>query len=317
MGIRIVFNALNSGLANNGGTRTILKCCEVLNKLGHHCNVVATVDKFSWFNHRRVVSYIPDDLDVMVAVACSDALAMESRLRDPYKKAWYIRAHENWAMSDGILGALYRNPALNIVNSKGLQKKIKEDYHANSVVVYQGIDFDWWEDRDLRPKDKIRIGALHTKQPRKRWKDFVKLAKILGPEKYEYVGMGSTAPEETGFLSDFKVNANVEQLNNLYSSCHIWFAPTVNEGLHNVPMEASLCGCLVVCGKEPLNGMMHDYAFDGKTAMLYDKKDIQQAAELIKNPNWSLVSNMQDHLRFEIGTREDNMRKFVSVLEGF
>lgn len=312
--MKLAFNSLRSGLANNGGTRTILKCCQVINKLGHQCDILAQNDRFTWFKHKKPLPYVPADLDVMIAVACFDA-AMTVGRKDGFRKAWYIRANEDWSMSEDDLINIYRVPSmLNIVNSRGLQRKLLS-YNADSVVVYQGIDFDWWENRRLRHKNKIRIGALHTKQPRKRWKDFVKLAKILGTEKYEYVGMGSATPKNADFLTDFKENANVEELNNLYSSCHIWFAPTENEGLHNVPMEAALCGCLVVCAREPLNGMMYDYAFDGKTAMLYDKKDIRHAAELIKDPDWSLIPNMQDHLRSGIGTREDNMQKMVSILE--
>lgn len=312
--MKLAFNSLRSGLANNGGTRTILKCCQVINKLGHQCDVLAQNDRFTWFKHKKPLPYVPADLDVMIAVACSDA-AMTVGRKDEFRKAWYIRAHEDWAMTEEDLINIYRVPnMLNIVNSRGLQRKLLS-YNADSVVVYQGIDFDWWENRRLRPKNRIRIGALHTKQPRKRWKDFVKLAKILGTDKYEYVGMGSATPKNAGFLTDFKENANVEELNNLYSSCHVWFAPTENEGLHNVSMEAALCGCLVVCAREPLNGMMYDYAFDGKTAMIYDKKNIQQAAELIKDPDWSLIPNMQDHLRSGIGTREENMGKMLGILE--
>ena len=312
--MKLAFNSLRSGLANNGGTRTILKCCQVINKLGHQCDVLAQNDRFTWFKHKKPLPYVPADLDVMIAVACSDA-AMTVGRKDEFRKAWYIRAHEDWAMTEEDLINIYRVPnMLNIVNSRGLQRKLLS-YNDDSVVVYQGIDFDWWENRRLRPKNRIRIGALHTKQPRKRWKDFVKLAKILGTDKYEYVGMGSATPKNAGFLTDFKENANVEELNNLYSSCHVWFAPTENEGLHNVSMEAALCGCLVVCAREPLNGMMYDYAFDGKTAMIYDKKNIQQAAELIKDPDWSLIPNMQDHLRSGIGTREENMGKMLGILE--
>lgn len=312
--MKIIFNGLNSGLGNNGGSRTILLSQKVLKQLGHKCVVVSTKDEFTWFDHDGVVDYIPRNADAVINIAAVD---YKSTLNMPVEKkfAWW-RAHESWSMPESTLMELYRDKRIkNIVNSKGLQRKLKEEAHADSVVVYQGIDFDLWENRQLRPKDKIRIGALHTKQPRKRWKDFVKLAKILGTDKYEYVGMGSAAPKNAGFLTDFKENANVEELNNLYSSCHIWVATTVSEGLHNVPMEASLCGCLVVCAREPLNGMMYDYAFDGKTAMIYDKKDIQQAAELIKDPDWSLIPNMQDHLRSEIGTREENMHRMLTYLE--
>jgi glycosyltransferase involved in cell wall biosynthesis len=312
--MRIVFNSVISGCGNNGGTRTIFKSAETLRTLGHDCEIIANVDNFTWFEHRPVISYAPSGLDAAVAVACSD---VEPTLNIPAKKkAWFIRAHEDWSFSNEDLGYLYRDPRfLNIVNSKGLQNKLKKEFHSDSVVVYQGLDFDWWQDRRLRKDDKIRIGCLHTKQPRKRWKDFVALANILGHDKYEYVGMGNAVPPDTSFLASFIENADVEQLNQLYSSCHIWFAPTDSEGLHNPPMEAALCGCLVVCSDHPLNGMVLDYAFNNETAMVYRFGDIEHAAKKIKNPAWNLVPAMRKCLKTEIGSREDNMRKMVEYLE--
>ena len=126
--------------------------------------------------------------------------------------------------------------------------------------------------------------------------------------------MGNAKPKQD-FLTESVYNVDHDKLCDAYSSCHIWFAPTENEGLHNVPMEANLCGCLVVCGDEPLNGMIYDYAFPDNTAMVYERKDIYHAADLIRNPNWELIGNMQKHLKEKIGTRKDNMIKLVSYLE--
>jgi len=312
--MKLMFNSLVSGLGNNGGSRTILKSVEVLRSLGHDCEIAASIDNFNWFEHRPVVNGIYEDTEALIAVACSDA-AQTLQIPVP-KRAWYIRAHENWSMSDQDLGYLYRDPRmLNIVNAKGLQHKLKEEFHADSVVVYQGLDFDWWQDRKLRRDKKIRIGCLHTAQPRKRWKDFVELSKILGRDDYEYVGMGNSTPADTSFLTEFVENANVEQLNQLYSRCHIWFAPTDSEGLHNPPMEAALCGCLVVCSDHQLNGMILDYAFNNETAMIYKFGDIEHAAQKIKNPSWNLIPAMRKCLKTEIGSREDNMKRLVGHLE--
>ncbi len=309
--MNIAFNMTHCGLANNGGTRTIVLCSKVLEKLGHRCDIIGTTDKFTWLEHKPIIPYVPSDLDVIIATACTTVVA--TLHANAPKKAWYIRAHEDWAMFDNNLRGLYNSGIVNFVNSKGLQQLLAT-YGVKSKVIYQGIDFDWWENRELRSKNKIRIGALHTNQPRKKWKDFVKLAEILGTENYEYVAMGPSKPKED-FLVDFKHHATVDDLNDLYSSCHIWFAPTENEGLHNVPMEAALCGCLIVCADEPLNGMIHDYAFKDNTAMVYDRKDIEHAAELIQNPNWDCIERMYSCLKHTIGTREDNMRKLVEYLE--
>lgn len=312
--MKIVFNGINSGLANNGGSRTILLSSQVLESLGHKCNVVSSKDNFTWFDHKAPIPSIPWDTEVVINIAAVDYMDTKG-CNVPVKAAWW-RAHEDWSMNEEDLIKLYNSGLLNIVNSRGLQEKLKS-YGADSVVVYQGIDFDWWGDRNLLPTNKMRIGALHTVQPRKRWKDFVELSNILGHDHYEYVGIGNAVPKDM-FLTEFIHNANVDELNDLYSSCHVWFAPTESEGLHNVPMEAALCGCLVVCSDNVLNGMVLDYAFDGDTAIVYPFGDIEYAADAIERCDWAMehmIPNMQTVLKDNIGSREKNMENLISIFK--
>jgi len=309
--MRIAFNGINSGLGNNGGSKTIIKCVETLNKLGHKCDIIANIDNFTWFGHKPTIKYIPKDLDAVISIAAVDFIST-LHMNIPIK-AWYIRGHESWANHEHILIDYYRNNnVINIVNSKGLNQQLAI-YGADSIVIYQGIDLDMWENRELRPKDKIRIGCLYQKKSTKRWEDFIKLAKILGHKDYEYVGFGDTIRNDE-FLAYFKCSPTAEELINFYSSCNIFFAPTELEGLFNPAQEAALCGCLIVCGDEPLGGMVYDYAFSDNTAMVYERKNIEHAAELIRNPNWNLTENMQKHLRYNIGSRKKNMEKLIKYL---
>ena len=127
----IVFNTLNSGLGNNGGSRTLLKCAETIEKIGHRCDVIAEVDNFTWFKHKKPINYLPKDTDAIVATACT---TVESTLdTDVPVKAWYIRGHESWAYSEDVLNKLYNAPLVNITNSYGLKKKV-EAFGANAVV---------------------------------------------------------------------------------------------------------------------------------------------------------------------------------------
>lgn len=308
--MKLVFNSLNSGLANNGGSRTVILCAQALEDLGHKCDIIATSDRFTWFDHKHVIPNISTDLDAILATACTTVPTTLSS--NVPIKAWYIRGHESWMYNEGQLSELYNSGVINIVNSKGLQQKLAS-YGANSVVIYPGVD-DFWEDRGLRSEDKVRIGCLYQKKSTKRWGDFVKLSDILGHGDYQYVGVGDSRRED-GFLDAYFTNVSIDDLNYIYSSCDIWFAPTELEGLHNVPIEAAMCGCLIVCNDDPMNGMCIDYAFDNNTAMIYHRRDIEQAAELIRNPNWDVVDRMYNHLVNNMGTREDNMKKLVDYLE--
>ena len=310
--MKLVFNGINSGLGNNGGSRTILIASQILESLGHRCDIIANVDNFKWFEHKPTIDFLPDDVDAIINIAAID-YATTRQLNVPIKAGWW-RGHEIWANEEAYLGKCYRDVEVkNIVNSKGL-KQLLATFDAESKVVYQGVDFDWWEDKKIRLNDKIRIGCLYNKKPTKRWEDFVKLAEILGTTDYEYVGIGDTYRDDE-FLTYFFANANVKELNNIYSSCHIWFSPTVLEGLHNVPLEAALCGCLLVGNDSQKNGMIYDYLFDGKTGMVYPSENVHAAAELIKNPNWELVSKAEAFIKEHIGTKKDNMKKMIKTLE--
>jgi len=317
--MNICFNKKNCGLGNNGGSQTIILSSQTLNDIGHKSNIVTDHggSGFTWFKHAKPIKNFPDDTDAVIATGCTTVIHT-SQLNIP-KKYWWIRAHESWGYPDKKLVSLYNLPEVtNIVNSNGLVKKIegfgcKEPCH----VVYQGIDLHLWENLNLRRQNKkIKIGCLHTNQARKNWKEFVALAEKLGTEKYEYIGMGSSRAKDS-FLSSFTTNASKSQLKEIYSSCDIWFAPTKNEGLHNVPMEASLCGALIVCSDRSDNGMIHDYAFNDRSAFVYSNLD--EAISIIetkkREDNLHIIQESQRIIYEDIGTREHNMKKLIKLIE--
>lgn len=307
--MNIGFNLIDCGLGNNGGSRTIIKCCETLNKIGHKSVIISPVDKFNWFKHEKPLKDIPKDLDWIVATGQS---TVKSTFKSSIKnKAWYIRGHEIWSIPEYKLIELYRMDIKKIVNSISLQKKLKQ-HNIDSKVVWQGIDLELWTNEDRNFNNKITIGCLrNVKMQSKRWDLFIKLSKILG-DKYNYVSFGDDDANEA-FLTNYIRKPSFKELNKLYNSCHIWFSPVENEGLHNVGLEAGLCGCLILCSNIERNGMILDYAFNDKTAMVFN--NIDHAVELIKNPKWNLTTNMINYIRNEIGSREKNMGKFAEVLK--
>ncbi|MCH8290749.1 hypothetical protein IH992_06595 [Candidatus Poribacteria bacterium] len=304
--MKIAFSLVKTGLGNNGGSRTVLKCAEALENIGHRVYLIGAVDRFTWFTHKRLQRALPRDVDAYVATG-SQSLSSVLVSHAPIK-AWYIRGHEVWIMSEKDLARLYNKPQINIVNSKGLQKKLAR-LGVKSHVVYQGINLNDWRDLHLRGKT-IRIGCLYNPRPTKKWNTFSAIAQRLG-NRYEYVAFGSTRCKAS-FLTEYRTNPSHAELVRLYSSCHIWFAPTILEGLHNVPQEAALCGCHIICSNNEMNGMVCDYAIHGKTAQVYANTD--EAINLIRNPDFSLVPKMQAYIKKHIGSREENMRRFVSIL---
>ena len=50
--MKLAFNGINSGFGNNGGSRTIISSSQVLEKLGHRCDIIGVTDNIKWFKHK-------------------------------------------------------------------------------------------------------------------------------------------------------------------------------------------------------------------------------------------------------------------------
>jgi len=210
--MKIAFNAIGCGLANNGGSRTILKCQETLNNLGHNVFVVSQVNKFTWFKTKNIIKKIPSNLDVLIAIHGS---AVDSTLKSNAKvKVWYIRSadkHLDESFQKQLV-TLYKKPIIKIVNSHGLKKRLKK-FGIKSQVVHQGVDLDFWKNVKLR-SDKVRIGCLYSESKFKKWDHFKKLSELLGSD-FEYVGFGAKKCHDCFLYHLSKVSANKESVASL------------------------------------------------------------------------------------------------------
>ncbi len=298
--MKVCFSGLHKhwgGLACNGGSQTILKSAEALRSLGHKVDVAATVDRFKWFKHPKPVKKIPKDADAVVAISISDVDIVMKKARN--KMAYWARPFEFWQMPKNeiikTLKRFARNDGLIFCNSSW-QVKWLEKYDIPSILQFAGIDFDRWEKYKPRCPESPIICTLYHKHPRKQFKKAGRLA-AMDDNEWRVLGKG--------------VWVTGKKLVDFYNQCNIWFAPTRLEGFHNVPVEAALCGCLIVCMNEPKNGMM-DYCND-ETAHVCDS--LEEAAEAIKNPDYDKVKKMDAYLRIYIGTRDRNMKRFAGCLK--
>lgn len=298
------------GLANNGGSRTILLSAKTLRDMGHKVHVVTHTDRHSWIKHPKPKRLIPEDVDVCIAVSVSDIIPMLRTAPKHAKKAFWMRGYEKWQMlSKQIIDTLrkfYMDGHIIMVNSGWLQKKLAH-YTIGSNLVWAGLDFHEWKDRKMRMPGKT-VGALYSSRPSKGWKYVEKLAYSRGGENIRFVSFGSEKRE--GFGTHY-ANPSHDRLVNIYSSCQIWFSTSTLEGFHNPPSEAALCGCLPVVPADPRGGCA-DYCTP-ETAMVYGSFD--EAVRMIKAPDYSKVPKLQKYLREKIGDREKNMKRLVEVFK--
>lgn len=300
--MRIVFNLKDVGLGNNGGSRTLIKCAETLQQLGHEVILVSPSNRYSWHKISvKVQSAIPKKCDAIVATGFA---SVKSTVGHPAKrKFYYIRGFERWQASEEKLIKSYKS--LNcIVNSEWLQGYFRKK-KISCRLVYPGLDFDdFYIDPNIEREHSLG-GLFSKKHKTKRHDDILQVGERVGCKPV--------------LLNRDLVHPTPKQLRKFYSRIKIWMAPTELEGLHNCPMEASLCGCALVATDHARNGM-HDYL--DHTALIYPARDLDACTDyvekLMRDEDFreELNGRMISLLKTKIGDRATNMKKMASILAG-
>ena len=301
--MRIVFNLVGVGLGNNGGSRTIVKCAEILAQLGNEVILLSnTKSKFTWFKTDKIkfiLGSVQPSCNIAIATGFQSARHVFRSHAD--KKFYYIRGFELWNASEADLFRSYQSLRC-IVNSEWLKKKLASRA-IFSHIVYPGLDFDIYYNKNIQRN--IDIGSLyHSRHKTKKSEHAQHVASLISTKLL--------------MLNKDIKNPSEPTLCDWYNPIKVWFAPTELEGLHNPPMEASLCGCGFVCTDHERSGMS-DYAIHNETALVYKAGDLSQAAVYTKklledeSVRTNLNNNMTKLLRTKIGDRKRNMEKMLSI----
>jgi len=309
--MRIAFTALGCGYGNNGGTKTIVSCANVLTELGHEVYLVADKYNYTWSKCvARITKEYSKDLDVIIATGINSVPPL-LEFKTKAKKIWYVRGWENWSQSDEKILELCKKIRI-ITNARWLSNRIGR-FNSYPPVVYPGLDLDIFYSRNFA-RTGITIGGLYHERGYKRFDLFKRtINEIRKTEKIRVITFG---------VNDVKFNTcsyyrspDSEKLNWIYNECDIWMFTSQTEGLHIPPMEAGLCGC-AIAGMDI--GGVRDYAIHKETALLArtPEKLIEYTKYLIKNHEFrqKLAKNLQKRLISYIGNRKSNMLKFVDVI---
>jgi hypothetical protein len=163
-----------------------------------------------------------------------------------------------------------------------------------SHIVYQGIDFDKWKPDANRQKDLL-VGTVYRTEAH-----------------YNSDAINDFAFHSAGRYK-IAVMHNSDDMELFYQTLQFYLAPQTLGGLSNPPMEAALCGAMIVCPGIEESGLS-DYCTK-ETAIIYN--DISDVPDLLDAARWDWwrVSNMKWLLHDKIKSRADNMKKFVEYLE--
>jgi len=329
--MKIIFNLMNCGLGPNGGSSTIVKSANMLQKLGNEVTIIDTgKNQHTWTKlevpHIITKSFnnVPD-ADVVIATGYD---TVRSTVRLPRRcgaKVHWIRGYETWNMKEiDILNQIFKAPTHKIVNGIGLQKLIKVRAGIDVPIIYPGYDLDDFTQIKIRNKigDLLILGGLYnqgTKRRDKRTKWIFDAVEILRNKYRIQLWMFGDDPMPNNPLIDkYFQKPDMQTKNTFYNHINLWLAPTENEGLTMPPAEAMLTGCPVVATNAPLCGM-HDYMIDKGTGLVSNNRFesfLEKIEILLKNKDqlFTYGSDCRSTI-FKIGSRHNNMKKMVEYLE--
>jgi len=328
--MKIIFDLRKTGLGNNGGSSTLIKSGNMLQRLGHTIIFVDSgANKHTWVDldclHKIVKSEndLPD-ADFIIATGYKSVGPTVSAPKRCGVKLHWIRAWETWQYPENdIVEKILRQPTIKIVNSICLKNKLLQ-YGFNSEIIYPGYDFTHIFPLNIRDKTKyLVVGGLYREGVhgvRKRVDWLLNAATII---KSEYPNVkvflfGSEKQPVHSAIDKYIRSPDMSDKNQLYNMCSIWLAPTMSEGLHLPPAEAMLTECPVVGTNAELSGMQ-DYLIDGETGIVSDNiyedflNKIKQMIEIDNEKRICMGRNARNKI-LNIGSREKNMNEFINLL---
>lgn len=327
--MKIIFNLVKCGLANNGGSQTLIRSAVGLRKLGHE--VIILLDKpsnFTWFAYEKeILFYIDPKLplsewpkcDIIMATACSTVGdAVDYPHVELNRKFYWVRAIETWAMPLSKLKEGYQS-RLNIICNSEWQCNFLHSMNINSEIQYPGVPIEEINRLLINHIDKKKtVGALFSTKTRKCADHIVSIcnkAHSKGLIEHLYLLSNENNNQYFDLLQvpfTVLIRPSFSDKIKMMSECMIWLATTCNEGLHIPPMEAGLCGCNLVA-----NGLddagMGDYAINEVSSLNFRQIDyaVDCIDRYVNDPKMRKEhsDNLKSIINKKIGNVETNMKK--------
>lgn len=166
-----------------------------------------------------------------------------------------------------------------IANSTEVQKRIKEYYSRDSVVIHPPVDIDRFT-KHATNKDRGGLLAVGRQVPYKRIDLAVAAANELGADLDVY----GNGPEHdrlvamAGSTVDFHIGASDEEIAEAFGEAGAFVFPT-EEDFGIVQVEALAAGCPVIAYDK---GGARDIVTDGETGVFFDEQNVESLVSAIK-----------------------------------
>ncbi|MCU0644038.1 MAG: glycosyltransferase family 4 protein, partial [bacterium] len=202
---------------------------------------------------------------------------------------YFIQGYETWQGQIEKVDNSYRLPLKKIVIASWLKKLMEEKFgDADVPLITNAVNLAHFFNEDKRFNSPARILLMHHEAEYKGMNDALKALEIVKSNKpdVEIIMFGTKKPADIPNGIEFHLKPYGEKLRQLYCSSDIFVSPSWSEGCQLPPMEAMACQCAVVASNV---GGIPDYSIPGKTALVFEPRDIQTMANhiiyLLENPD--------------------------------
>ena len=224
--------------------------------------------------------YIPD-ADIVIATWWSTVLEMGRLNAGKGKKINLIQGFENWEGHEDLLFASYdMKDSVNVVVASYLKNIVGKHTKNRTELIENGIDNTKYFIKDkIETRDPSSVSMTYSIQEIKGSKYGLEALMLVKEEIPElHVEMFGISPCPNDLPEWIRYERNPNNLCNLYNRNAIFISNSFTEGFGLVSVESMFCGCALIC--TDIEGHQ-EYAFEGKTALLVEVRNIRQMADRI------------------------------------
>lgn len=283
----------------SGGVRISLSYADLLARRGHRVVVIAPERSFlnrvikkikgakpGWFSHLAAqVKLVPQwkeeflpEADVAIADSWPVAGFLGTCSKKSGEKFHLVQHDERLYHGDAKqVEKVYKLPLKKLVVSTWLKEIMARDFSQESELFLNPTNFGLFHPAQVKkPEGELRILMLnHTYA----WKGVAEGLEAFRRVKDKYsqikLVMFGARGEKPLECDEYHSNPPQDKLSSIYSSCDIYLCPSWDEGSGLPSMEAMACNLALVTYD---NGGSRDYAFEGKTALVAKRREVEDLA---------------------------------------
>lgn len=193
-----------------------------------------------------------DDADAIIASEWVTALQIINLNESKGRKIYFIQGHETFYADKKSVEKAMKSPLKKIVISKYLSDTLISNYNQPSVIIKNGIDFDFFNNDQKQFNNRIKqISFIESRAPVKQVPVIISVLKkiINNFPDLRIVAFGEDIYNKLPEFVNFIKQPSDNQIRDIYRSSDIFIGYSRDEGFYLAPAEAMACKCAVITTK--------------------------------------------------------------------